>query len=58
MTSDRERVENAVELLSRPEAEGLLREALKQVCRERPEWWLRFLRKEQRIQHGGRGFLA
>lgn len=53
MTSDRERVENTVELLSKPEAEGLLREALKQICRERPEWWIAFLRKEQRVNEGG-----
>lgn len=56
MTSDRERVEDAVELLSKPEAEGLLREALKQVCRERPEWWLDFLRKEQRLNGGRRAW--
>lgn len=52
MTSDRERIQDAVELLSQPEAEGLLRAAVQQICRERPDWWIRFLRKEVRIQGG------
>lgn len=52
MTSDRERIEDAVELLSRPEAAGLLRAAVQEICRERPAWWIRFLAREVRIQGG------
>lgn len=52
MTSDRERVEGAVEILSQPEAAGLLRLAVKELCRERPEWWLAFLRREERARGG------
>ena len=48
--------EDAIELLSKPEARGLLQAALREICRTRPEWWIAFLRREDRIQNGGRGW--
>lgn len=38
--------------LEDPENAEVVRLALAEVCRERPDWWVRFLRREVRLQGG------
>lgn len=42
----------AREFLKDPANREVVVQELKKVCRERPEWWLTFLRKEERIRSG------
>lgn len=44
--------EEAVKFLSDPKNDEVIRAALEKVCRERPDWWVRFLSRENRIRGG------
>lgn len=44
--------EEAEEFLRDPANREVIVQELRRVCRERPEWWLAFLRREERVSGG------
>jgi len=45
-------LDEAKEFLSDPENREVISVALERICRERPEWWIRFLERESRLRGG------